>query len=246
MPRPVTSERVIACAVVVPQPPLLVPELVAGAAVRTAAVREAAVAAARALARVSGRWLAVGVGEHRETVDSVSRGGFRGYGVDVAVSLSATRPPRQGTAPADLPLSALVAGWLREQAGAESVRVEIVPRHAAVAECAELGQALATADERALLVLGDGSTRHPAAPPGWPDSRAETFDAGVRAALAGADTDGLLALSPELAAELQADGRAAWQVLAGLARAEPGWRGEVTYSAAPFGVAYHVATWTRS
>jgi hypothetical protein len=40
-----------------------------------------------------------------------------------------------------------------------------------------------------------------------------------------------------------ADGRAPWQVLAG-ATAQGRWNGELLYSAAPFGVAYHVATWT--
>ncbi|ACU97747.1 Catalytic LigB subunit of aromatic ring-opening dioxygenase [Saccharomonospora viridis] len=240
MTLPVTSERVISCAVVVPQPPLLVPALVPGAVERTAAVRDATLAAARALAEVSKQWLAVGVGARRATIEPDTQGSFRGFGVDVPVSLSSAPT---AAAPRELPLSVLVAGWLREQVGAASVRVELVAEHADVAECVTLGEQLAAAEERALLVLGDGSTRHETAPSGWPDARAEDFDARVRTALAEADHEALLAVDPALAAELQAQGRAAWQVLAGLARTRTGWRGEVLYSDAPFGVAYHVARW---
>lgn len=243
MTLPVTSEHVISCAIVVPQPPLLVPALVPGAVERTAAVRDATVAAARELAEVSPRWLAVGVGTRRDTIDPDTRGSFRGFGVDVPVSLSSA--PTEAV-PRELPLAALVAGWLREQAGADSVRVELVAEHTDVADCVALGEQLAESKERALLVLGDGSTRHDTAPPGWPDDRAEGFDTHVRTALADADCEALLALDPAFAAELQAQGRAAWQVLAGLGRVGAGWRGEVLYSDAPFGVAYHVARWTGS
>ncbi len=65
------------------------------------------------------------------------------------------------------------------------------------------------------------------------------------AALAEADAEALLAIDPALAADLQAEGRPAWQVLAGLARSSGDWGGELLYSDAPFGVAYHVATWDR-
>jgi hypothetical protein len=66
----------------------------------------------------------------------------------------------------------------------------------------------------------------------------------VRTALAAADPAGLLALDANVATELGAMGRAAWQVLAGAALAvgEP-WTGELLYSDLPFGVAYHVAVW---
>ncbi|MER7116896.1 hypothetical protein ABT332_20650 [Saccharomonospora azurea] len=231
----------ITCAVVVPSPPLLVPALVPGAVERSAAVRDATLTAVRALAQVSRRWVAVGVASGRHTVHPSTRGSFRGFGVDVPVALSGTADGAETT----LPLPALLAGWLRDQAGAESVRVELVSAHADVADCVALGERLAGADEAALLVLGDGSTRHPTAPPGWPDPRAEAFDATVGAALAEADAEALLAIDPALAADLQAEGRPAWQVLAGLARSSGDWGGELLYSDAPFGVAYHVATWDR-
>ncbi|HEY3751298.1 MAG TPA: hypothetical protein VGL80_19075, partial [Pseudonocardiaceae bacterium] len=89
-----------------------------------------------------------------------------------------------------------------------------------------------------------GSNRHTERAPARPDERAGAFDAGVRAALAAADPKALLALDPDLAAELGAVGRAAWQVLAGAVLAVGGaWTGDVLYSDQPFGVAYHVAVW---
>ncbi len=66
-----------------------------------------------------------------------------------------------------------------------------------------------------LLVLGDGSNRHGDRAPAARDDRAGPFDDQVGAALAAADPAALLALDAALAAELDAVGRAAWQVLAG-------------------------------
>lgn len=188
------------------------------------------------------------------TIGPASCGTFAGFGVDVPVALSSGRQACADTE-TELPLPALVAGWLRERAGAESVRVELVPVDAAVADCVAAGKGIAASAEAAtdrevgLLVLGDGSSRHSSAPPGWPDERAAAFDATVGTALAAADVDALLELDPALATELQAQGRAAWQVLAGFAKAAnclPGWRARLLYSEAPFGVAYHVATWERA
>ncbi|PRX46437.1 hypothetical protein B0I33_10714 [Prauserella shujinwangii] len=227
----------------VPHPPLLVPELVPGRVDSTGPVREATLAAVARLAQVSRDWVAVAAGEGGHRFGPESAGSFRGYGVDVPVTLSAGHG---AGAPADLPLPVLVAGWLRARAGADSVRVEPVAPAASPAECAELGAELARRDtETGLLVLGDGANCHGPRAPGFQDGRAADFDAKVASALAGADAETLLALDPDLAAELGAAGRAPWQVLAGLARRWPGWRGELLYSAAPFGVAYHVAVWER-
>jgi hypothetical protein len=66
----------------------------------------------------------------------------------------------------------------------------------------------------------------------------------VAAAFAAADPSALLGLDPQLADELLVAGREAWQVAAAAAlRLAPQWRGELLYSAAPYGVAYHVAVW---
>lgn len=225
--------------VVVPHPPLLVPELVGGAVPETEPVRAACLAAARELAAHAPDWVAVGVdGSGPRVVEDVT-GTFRGFGVDVRVALS-ERPSSSDADPPrpDLPLPVLVAGWLRERAGARSVRVHLVPPDLPADECVALGERLAGTP--ALLVLGDGSHRHGELAVGRPDERAGPFDEGVRRALAAADTAALRALDPALAAELGASGRAAWQVAAGVPGA---WRCTRSVFLAPFGVGYHVAGW---
>ncbi|MBK1788330.1 hypothetical protein [Prauserella cavernicola] len=227
-------------AVVVPQPPLLVPELAPGAVEETASLREACVTAVK---RLPARWIAVGTTAQACPIPPPVCGTFRGFGVDVRVALDAA--PHAGE-PADLPLPVLLAGWLRERAGADAVEVELLSPSVTPAECAAVGARLAAReDEVGLLVLGDGSNRHGAASPGGADERAEGFDALVREALAGADRDALRALDPVLAAELGAEGRASWQVLAAVAGTGT-WHAELLHSGTELGVAYHVAAWERS
>ncbi|MEU7675236.1 hypothetical protein AB0C42_10540 [Micromonospora taraxaci] len=122
-----------------------------------------------------------------------------------------------------------------------------VAADAGPAELAVLADEVAATGERvALLVLGDGSACRGVKSPGYDDPRALPYDQGVAAALADADLDVLLDLDPVVSAELKAAGRAPWQVLAGAARAAGGgWRGELLHHAAPYGVAYFVASWER-
>ncbi|MDQ2585710.1 hypothetical protein [Saccharothrix yanglingensis] len=219
---------------VVPHPPLLVPELVAGAAVETEPVRAATLAAARDLAACSDEWLAVAADPSGPRVVEDVTGSFHAFGVDVPVSLT------EGASRAedDLPLPALIAGWLRERAGARRVSVHLVPPDLPESDCAALGARLAGAS--ALLVLGDGSHRHGEHAVGRADDRAGAFDEGVGRALASADRGALRALDPVLAADLGAGGRAAWQVAA----AVPGaWRCTRSAFLAPYGVGYHWAVW---
>jgi hypothetical protein len=75
------------------------------------------------------------------------------------------------------------------------------------------------------------------------DPRAASFDDAVARALAEPDPGALLDLDPQLAAELLVAGLPAWQVLAGALRGGS-WCGGLRYSAAPYGVAYHVASWS--
>ncbi|ANN16441.1 hypothetical protein SD37_12790 [Amycolatopsis orientalis] len=223
---------------VLPQPPLLIPELAAGAADECAELREACLQAVQRLTSASPDWLVVGAAAGAPGVPEHASGSFRGFGVELGVSLSRVTVPET-----ELPLPALVAGWLRAQADASSVRVRLVDPATPPGECALLGRELG--EPAAVLVLGDGSSRHGPRSPGGEDDRAEGFDAGIRDALAKADTGALAALDPALAAELGAGGRAPWQILAGLA-AEGEWSAEVLYSAAPFGVGYHVAVWEHA
>lgn len=235
---------------VVPHPPILVPEVAAGAARETAALRDACVQAARALACRCARWVAVAAVDPAAV--TATAGSFAGYGVDVTVRLQpgSTAVPEAFPAPA-LPLPLLVAGWLRGQVGAGEITVRVVPvaPGSGTAQCRRLGTELGrqlrgTDGPVGLLVLGDGAATHTLKAPGYFDPRAAELDRAVAAALAAADPDALLGLDPELAGELRVAGREAWQVGAAAAQAlAPAWHGELLYSAAPFGVAYHVALW---
>ncbi len=222
---------------VLPQPPLLVPELATGAAAETAELRAACRAAAARLAAVTTSWVVVGADAGgRRTVGPDTRGSFVGFGADVVVALD---PSSTAPVDPDLPLPLLIAGWV---AGGARIRGELVAPDASPAECAALGAELAGEDV-GLLVVGDGAATHTEKAPGHLDERAGPFDAAVAAALRDADPAALAALDAGLAAALWAAGRAPWQVLAGAAAGRE-WHGELLYSAAPFGVGYHVAVWT--
>jgi hypothetical protein len=237
---------------VLAQPPLLVPQLAAGAAAETESLRCACLAAVTRAAAAATRFVAVGADEGgRRTVGQDAVGTFAGYGGDVVVRLDtrvrAARPDVEPDPWLALPL--LIAGWTAATAGlAVTIRGELLAPDTPPAQCAALGRALAAEfaadpDPVGLLVVGDGAATHTEKAPGHLDERAGPFDAAVAAALASADSAGLAALDAELGARLLAVGRAPWQVLA--AAAGEGWAGELLHSAAPYGVAYHVAVWSR-
>jgi hypothetical protein len=236
---------------VLPEPPLLVPQLATGAAVETAELRAACLSAAARLGRAARRWVAVGADPGgRRTVEPAARGSFVGFGVDVVVGLDTTGPdPGAAVVDPAFPLPLLIAGWAAERCGARvRIRGELLAPDAPPDECAELGARLAAefasdTEPVGLLVVGDGAATHTERAPGHLDERAGPFDAAVATALRAADPVALAALDPGLAGELLVAGRAPWQVLAG-ATAGGRWRGELLHSAAPFGVAYHVAVWT--
>jgi aromatic ring-opening dioxygenase LigB subunit len=236
---------VIVRVAVVAHPPLLVPELVSGDHPDARRVRDASLAVAAELAAAATRWVGVGAdpGGLRE-LDRHQAGTFLGFGVDVVAGLS----DDTGEPDPAMPLPALVAGWLREQVGATEVPVRLVAPDLPPDECRaygeRLGQELAGPEPVGLLVLGDGSHRHGEHAPGRADPRATAFDGAVHAALAAADPAALQDLDPDLAAALGAAGRAPWQVLAGLAAADPrGWKSTDSRLLIPFGVAYHLAVW---
>lgn len=225
--------------VVLPQPPLLVPELATGAAAETAELRAVCRAAAARLGAAASTWVAVGADAGgRRTVPAETRGSFVGFGADVVVGLA---PDADSPVDADLPLPLLVAGWAAAGTGAR-IRGELVAPDTSTDACAALGAELA-GEPVGLLVVGDGAAMHTAKAPGHLDVRSGPFDDVVAAALRDADPAALAGIDPELARELWAIGRAPWQVLAGAA-AGRAWTGELLYTGAPYGVGYHVAVWT--
>ncbi|WP_405773334.1 class III extradiol dioxygenase subunit B-like domain-containing protein [Streptomyces sp. NBC_01538] len=236
----------LVAAAVCPCPPLLVPEVAAGAALELEAARAACTDALGVLAASRpDRLLIVGPagqggrGPHPEG----ARGSFRGFGVDLDVRLGTGDG---GAAERDLPPSLAVAAWLLERTGWSHAPVEGlgVGEPLAPERCVAVGREIGGRAERvALLVMGDASACRTLKAPGYLDERAAGFDEEVGRALGAADVVALQALDAELAYELKASGRAPWQVLAGAAEgADLG--GALLYEEAPYGVGYVVAAWS--
>ncbi|MEW2248032.1 MULTISPECIES: class III extradiol dioxygenase subunit B-like domain-containing protein [unclassified Streptomyces] len=234
----------LVAAAVCPCPPLLVPEVAAGAAPELDAARAACTDALGVLAAARpDRLVVVGAAEEAGTYAQGARGSFRGFGVDVDVTLG---QGQDGPAEPVLPPSLAVAGWLLGRTGWSDAPIEglAVARTLAPERCAQTGAELAARAERvALLVMGDGSACRTVKAPGYLDERAAPFDAEVARALGDADVAALQALDAGLADELKASGRAPWQVLAGAA-AGTDLTGSLLYEDAPYGVGYLVATWS--
>ncbi|MFI1095009.1 class III extradiol dioxygenase subunit B-like domain-containing protein [Streptomyces sp. NPDC020917] len=238
----------LVAAAVCPCPPLLVPEVAAGAAPELDELRAACQDAVGVLAASRPERLVV-IGPAQRPSRGVfppgAAGSFRPFGVAVDVTLGT----RTEDAPAEedvppLPSSLAVAAWLLRGWSAAPVEGLGVGEQLEPERCAAAGRAVAGSAERvAMLVMGDGSACRSIKAPGYLDERAEPFDAGVAAALAGADIRALAALDPELAQALQVAGRAPWQVLAGAAE-DAHLTGELLHDIAPYGVGYFVAAWT--
>ena len=228
----------------VPSPPLLVPELTGGGAPEASDVRAASLEAARFLAAAADMWVAVGVADSRGRIAPTSSGTFAGYGVDVAVALS----PRASASDSELPLPALIAGWLRGQTAPGSVvDVRLVEQTAEETECRCLGRELreemdSDGREWGLLVIGDGATTLTEKAPGSFDSRAAHVQAQIDDALATADLETLATLDRRLCHDVGARSVAAWQTLTGLVGADR-LDTRTLYRGAPFGVGYFVGTW---
>ena len=230
----------LVAAAVCPHPPLLVPGVGAGATDELDGLRGACDAAVDGLAAAAPDVVVV-VGDAGAVgpVPDGAWGSLAAYGVRV--------PAGSGEGTPTLPLALTLGRWLldRRSVTVPTVLFGVEP-DTATDRCLALGEALAQRAGRvALLVMGDGSARRSVKGPGHLDPDAEPFDATVEAALAAGDPAALAALDPERAARLLAAGRAPWQVLAGAARSGT-WTGTVTWSGAPYGVCYLVATWRPS
>ncbi|WP_055564091.1 class III extradiol dioxygenase subunit B-like domain-containing protein [Streptomyces atriruber] len=236
----------LVAAAVCPSPPLLVPEVAAGAAPELDAARAACSDALGVLAAARpDRLVVIGPAEQsgRGPHPQGARGSFRGFGVDVDVRLG---PAGAEAVRRELPTSLAVAGWLlaRTQWATAPVEGLGVGEPLEAERCVQVGEEIgALADRVALLVMGDASACRTLKAPGYLDERAAGFDAEVGRALGGADVAALKALDTGLAYELKAAGRAPWQVLAGAADGAA-LSGELLYEDAPYGVGYVVAAWS--
>lgn len=200
-----------------------------------AELRGAVTAAAACL---PARWIAIGVGRADEMVGVKGVGTFAGFGVDLRVRLAPQAPDE----PAELPVCALIAAWVRGQARPEAsaeVRVYAGDRDpdAALAH----GRQLRAEIDRApasigVLVVADGvNTLTPAAPGGY-DPASVDVQTDLDDALASGDVAALTRLPGPIL------GRTAFQVLAGLT--EPGPRSaKELYRGAPYGVGYFAGVW---
>jgi hypothetical protein len=191
-----------------------------------------------AVAALPPRWVVVGVAATDVVVGPESVGTFAGFGVDLVVRLS-----QQATGqPVELPLCALIAGWMRDQAQPDA-RAEV--RAYAVNHDADAAMALGrrlraeidAADEpTGVLVVADGAnTLTPAAPGGY-----HPTDVDVQLALDDALGSGDVRELSRL--PNQVVGRVAFGVLAGLAEPAPRSAKEL-YRAAPYGVGYFAGVW---
>ncbi|WP_327698091.1 class III extradiol dioxygenase subunit B-like domain-containing protein [Streptomyces sp. NBC_00459] len=238
----------LVAAAVCPCPPLLVPDVAAGAAPELEAARAASSDALAVLAASRpDRLLVVGPAEQsgRGPHPEGTRGSFRSFGVDLDVRLGAGNAG-PAAAERELPAALAVAAWLLERTGWSQAPVEGlgVGEPLAAERCVAVGREIGGRPERvALLVMGDASACRTLKAPGYLDERAAGFDAEVARALGAADVAALKALDAELAHELKVSGRAPWQVLAGAAE-NTDLAGTLLYEDAPYGVGYVVAAWS--
>jgi hypothetical protein len=226
---------VLSTIAIVPSAPVLVPELAGGAAAELAELWSAV---RSAVAELPPRWVAVGVGDTDDLIRAPAAGTFAGYGADVQVSLS----PDGASALQPMPLCALMAAWLRGRCAPDAdLEVRVVSRDTPNRDAVDAGSdLLADLDVRddafGVLVVADGfTTLTPPAPGGYdPTSIARQQD--LDQALRTGDVDTLRDLPAGAA------GRAAYQMLAGLA--DPCPRSvDLLYSGAPYGVGYVAGVW---
>ena len=245
---------------VVPGTPLLEPAAAGAAAGELDELRAACAAAVRTLAATgSEAVVVVGTGPTTGELSAGARGDLAALALpDITAALHADTD--SGTdADADAGSGAdeveqrlsrpLVLGVRLLDAVLPGVprRAATVSEEASPAEAAALGERLVAGPRPiGLLVVGDGSAATVEASPAALVPGAVPVDREAARAVGSADLAAILALMPEQGERFVIEGRAPWQVAAGAALAVPdrGWRGELGFDAAPYGVTYLVATWT--
>jgi hypothetical protein len=236
---------VLSAVAIVPSTPLLVPQLAGAAAAELAELSTAVLAAATLL---PSRWVVIGTGDGDDVLGPNEIGSFGGYGADVRVQLSpqAAGPhaakPRAAGPVAELPLCALIAGWLRGAARPEAAaQVRVYRRDHDADTALAVGRRLRDEIDQApdsvgVLVVADGANTLTAAAPGGYDPDSADAQLILDDALANGDLAALTTLPGHIL------GRVAFQVLTGLT--EPGPRSaKELYRGAPYGVGYFAGAW---
>jgi len=180
----------------------------------------------------------------RDRSVDVVRGALPVRGSDARIVLVAAtdRDPRS----ARPPLGRRVGTRLLDLAGTEADEVVEVPWDAPVEGCRAAGGALgAGPGDVSLVVVADGSARRGEKAPGHLDERSFDVDRALVDALRAADTDALLALDPQLCADLLVHGRAPLQVAAAAVSASGRMRCTDLEVEDPFGVLYVTARLDR-
>lgn len=243
--RSTTVASVLSALAFVPSPPLLLAELAGSATGELDDLRAAVREVCDDLGQSCHDWIGVGVGATTTWIDGDAAGTYAGFGADVVVGLA----PDRGPVDRAMELAALTVGLLRGQAVPQwSVPVQLVARNASVQDVAAValdlrGRVDAAPGPVGLLVVGDGATTLTDKAPGAFDDRAEAVQHAIDDALGRADVDALASLDAALCDALGVDGRVAWQVaatLVGPARVLP----HSLFRGAPYGVGYHVASWS--
>ena len=238
----------IAAAALCPCPPLLAAELTGQADILPDLRAACAAAVTSLLASGPDLVAVVGPAEASGTWDPAGQLGLARYAPALrpAGPLAAGHGAGPAAVAPPLPLALGVGALLLGNAGYAGPRIIVgVAGSEPPAACLALGEKIAVSAPRvALLAVGDGSARRSPSAPGYLDERAEPFDESVARAVRDGDLPALAALDPDLAADLMAAGRPAWQTLAGALLAggssvPP--QTEIRYCDAPLGVAYLVA-----
>ena len=220
---------------IIPSAPVMVPELAASAAQELTDLRDAVFAATGSLPQ---RWMAIGVAADDAVIGADRAGTFAGYGVDVRVALS----PDAGDTPGELPLCALITGWVRGQVDPQAcAEVRVYSGDLSAAAAMEAGRRLRgeideSADAVGVLVVADGAHTLTTSAPGGYDPKSIPVQDALDDALARGDAAALGELSDGVV------GRVAYQVLAGLSGASPRLAKEL-YRGAPYGVGYFAGVW---
>ncbi|MGB9225886.1 hypothetical protein [Mycobacterium sp.] len=220
---------------IVPSAPVLVPELAGAAAAEVADLASDVVAAA---ALLPPSWIVVGTGPADDVLGPNAAGTFAGFGADVPIRLT----PQEPVELLDLPLCALIAGWVRGLARPEAVaQVRVYAGDHDPDAALDRGRQLRAEIDRmpgsvGVLVVADGAnTLTPSAPGGYDPGNADA-QLALDDALATGDVAALTRLPAQIL------GRVAFQVLAGLTGPAPRSAKEL-YRGAPYGVGYFAGIW---